>query len=507
MSVKLIKREENHYLEKDTEEKVSYDEISQIMREIPVGINRAKVLRLLSLQSTYCVNISRTTRIENIDIEVEDDASAAYITIEEYETYPEVDDILYALAKAKVCFGIDINAIKEIVNSAVPVERVVVASGKKPIDGKDGYIEYFISPPTKKPRMKKDGTVDYYSLDLFTTVKPGDIIARVHPPTQAINGISVLGKKIPAHKGKKAPIYLEKGVKLVDDEIISETMGVLRVFEDTIWIEECLTINGDVSLSTGNIEFDGNIRITGWVRSGLFVSSKAGSVEILGGIENAKVRANKDISIRLGVMGGDNTSLDAGGSVYAEFIQNAAVKAGKNIVVNKYIYNCQVIAGQRINIDGKNGTVMDSDVSAKTAFTANKIKGTPSSIRIKGMDRKSIVARLQNLSLQRLQVEKKLRHLTLNVKGLKEDKSRIEELQVNIDRYLDLRERLDNLKSRTVELEEILKEIPGDAFVSIRKNETEPLRIFVKNRIVTLGYGETAKIFYDPETEDITWMT
>ena len=506
MSVKLIKKEKNYYLEKDTEGKISYDEISQLVGELPMGINRAKVLRLLSLQNTYCAKISRTTRIESIDIEVEDDASAAYITIEEYEAYPEVEDILYALAKAKVCFGIDMDAIKEIVNSAVPVEHVVVARGKKPIDGKDGYIEYFISPPTKKPRMKEDGTVDYYSLDSFTVVKPGDIIAKVYPPTQAIDGTSVLGKKIPVHKGKKVSIYLKKGVKLVDNEVISETKGVLRVFENTIWIEECLTISGDASLSTGNIECDGNIRITGWVRSGLSVSSKTGSVEILKGIEDAKVRANEDISIKLGVTGGDNTLLDAGGSIYAGFIQNAVVKAGKSIVVNKYIYNCQVIAGQRIDIDGKNGAVMDSDVSAKVAFTANKIKGTPSSIRVEGMNRKSIITRLQDLYLQRLQMQKKLRHLTLSVRGLKKDKSRIEELQVNIDRYLDLRERLDNLKSRIIELEETLKEIPGDAFVSIRKNEAGPLKIFVKNRVVTLGYGETAKIFYDPETEDITWM-
>lgn len=56
--------------------------------------------------------------------------------------------------------------------------ELLVAQGKKPVDGTDGYYEYkFDTNFDGKPKLLPDGSVDYWSVHSIESVTAGQVIA------------------------------------------------------------------------------------------------------------------------------------------------------------------------------------------------------------------------------------------------------------------------------------------------------------------------------------------
>src|SRR5208337_4362272 len=91
-------------------------------------------------------------------------------------------------------------------------------------------------------------------------------------------------------------------------------------------------INGDVDLTTGNINFNGTVHITGSVRPGFKVQADS-DVIIERDVEDAHIIAGGNITIKNGVVGNESVHITARGDITARFIQNARIEAGKSITV------------------------------------------------------------------------------------------------------------------------------------------------------------------------------
>ena len=121
-------------------------------------------------------------------IEVSEDKSEVYLTLAPLTEPPgfSTDKIRRALADKGIKFGIDERVIALLEEEVKYKERILIASGMRPTDGKDGTIKYFFESNQK--------------------VKKGEKLAEIIPPEPGEDGITVFDKIIPARQVQKAEI-------------------------------------------------------------------------------------------------------------------------------------------------------------------------------------------------------------------------------------------------------------------------------------------------------------
>ncbi|MGB9809061.1 MAG: DUF342 domain-containing protein, partial [Caldanaerobacter sp.] len=235
-------------------------------------------------------------------VEVSRDRQQAYISLVEDPEgiIPTQEEILRVLASYKVIYGIKLNTVEEICRNPQNAKYVLVAEGKKPVNGEDGKIVFMIDiHSSTTPKILEDGTVDYKNLNLFKNVKKGQIIAQRIPPTQGEPGKNVFGEPIPAIKGKDVRLPLGKNTYIEGDNLIAAVDGHIVAVNNKVEVRTLLEVK-EVDTSVGNIKTVASVKITGNVKSGFVVESE-GNIEIFGVVEAATIIAKGNINIHKGI--------------------------------------------------------------------------------------------------------------------------------------------------------------------------------------------------------------
>ena len=283
-----------------------------------------------------------------------------------------IEAVQEKLNTSGVVFGIDQEAVKKAYNH--PGTRVICAKGQPQMDGKDAYIKYHVNTENKgRPVELEDGRVDFKDLNLFTMVRQGETLAEKVLPTPGVNGIDVLGQPILAKHGKDLPMPLGKNVQAEDNLIVAGISGQLLVQNNKINVLPVIEIKEDVDLSTGNIEFVGNVVVRGSVQAGFTVKAD-GNVEIYGTVSGGTVEG-KNVVIKTGIQGMHRGYVKAVENVVAKFIENATVYAGQDVMVNDVILHSRVSAGKRVIVEGRRGMITGGTITAGEEIRA-KVVGT-----------------------------------------------------------------------------------------------------------------------------------
>ncbi len=252
--------------------------------------------------------------------------------------------------------------------------RIVVAEGTPCVHGKDGYYYFMFKTelPTM-PKVKSDGSVDYKNVDLFELVKEGQKIAVFYPATSGNYGFTVKGKLLTPVKGKNPPKLTGSGFKLLDDGItyVAAVSGSISYYNYTIKISNLYHVKGDVTASSGNIRFNGDVHVSGFVGSGVTIEAD-GNIIIDGNVEAAIIKAGNDVLIRSGVSGRDEGMIKAGRNIYGKYFENIVLQADNNIESN-YILNCESIAMNTINVSGEKGAIVGGVTYAIYGINASVI--------------------------------------------------------------------------------------------------------------------------------------
>ena len=110
-------------------------------------------------------------------------------TVEE-EYHYTVDEVLEAVNRNSVIYGINCETISNMVEKRLMGREVLFAKGKPAVDGADGYFDfYFDSDLNHRPTVKSDGSVDYWSVHSVEVVKKGQTIANYCEPVAGEDGI------------------------------------------------------------------------------------------------------------------------------------------------------------------------------------------------------------------------------------------------------------------------------------------------------------------------------
>jgi len=253
------------------------------------------------------------------------------------------EEVIDACKKEGIKVELDEKLIEKQLLQVSPVE-VTIGKGIKPHEGKSGYIEYAVDMSAKPQFIadpKDDKAVDYRNSMQVTLVNIGDVLATVVPPTNGEEGMDVRGNAIAARPGANARYFLGEGVEEKDGKIIVTAPGTPNVQDDIIMIRRSYVLQGDVGLSSGNINFPGTVIIHGNVTEGFEVISEE-NVVVNGMIYDAKVRAKGYVKCSGGIQGKEKAEITAGSFVAAKFVSMATVVAEGDVVITKDILHSNI---------------------------------------------------------------------------------------------------------------------------------------------------------------------
>ncbi len=287
------------------------------------------------------------------------------------------DDVKKALDDARVIKGIDDEAIDFALSIENMLEPMAVAKGEAAVDGQPARIDYKFNPNGMPGRPKElvDGRVDFYNLDLIQNVEAGQVLAEKIPATPGSAGFTVTGEELLPRQGKDVMLAAGKNVELINDGLVAVATanGHVLLSGNKISVSNVLEIKGDVDFSTGNIDFNGSVVVKGSVNDGFTVKAD-GDIEIQGSISGGFIHCGGNLKVKNGVVGRNKGMIVCRGSVYTQFIENASVTSGQDIVVGEAIMHSNASAGKTVTVGGK-GVIVGGVVRAGEEIQA-KIAGS-----------------------------------------------------------------------------------------------------------------------------------
>jgi len=282
------------------------------------------------------------------------------VTLPKHSRPVTIELLADKLAAGGVVYGVDQDALaRACKHTGVDA---VVARGLRPVDGTDGYIRYAVDTENKvKLTEQADGRVDFKNIRLFTLVDQGQILGEKIPPTAGAMGKDVLGNDVVQRPGREAPLVVGKNVVLAENYLLAGAAGRLELENNRLQVLSVLEIKEDVDLSTGNIEFAGDVIIRGSVQQGMTVKAQ-GDVEICGIIGGGTVEG-RNIMVRRGIHGMNSGYVKATGNIVTQFVENAVVHAGKNVCARDVILHSRITAGGEVVVEGR-GVIAGGSVRA-----------------------------------------------------------------------------------------------------------------------------------------------
>lgn len=308
------------------------------------------------------------------------DKMKAFILVAEKGVRISKDRLLQSLKEKGVKTGIDYAMLERLENQGADGNMIILAAGRNPQPGADGWYEFFFDINIKKePKLLEDGSVDYQNIKWFELVRKGDVVAKYHEPEPGNPGLNILGDEVPAKKGRELPHLSRKGVTLEPDKktYVASMDGKIEYKGGGLEITNIL-IQDSVTQATGKVEFNGSVYVSGEVGDGAVIRAEK-DILVDGFVEGAVLEAGGDIILRRGNNGDGRGRLEAKGSIMGKFFERSDVKAGKHIHAN-YCLNSVLWAGGKIEIAGKNGSLAGGSAYAAQGINACNI-GNAAGIR------------------------------------------------------------------------------------------------------------------------------
>lgn len=270
------------------------------------------------------------------------------------------------LTQEGITYGIDRKMLSSLSKEIHFDTDLIIAVGKEPVEGINGYYEYHFSQDfSKKPTIRPDGSADFLSIKVIEVVHEGDLIATYHPAVMGMPGMNVRGKEIEPRMMRDMPPIGGRGFHRSDDNLYyyADMDGKIVLKGNRINISPVYEIDQDADMSIGNIDFKGDVVIHGGVKNGIRIHA-TGSITVDGLVELCDLHAGKDIYLLSGVKGGERTTIHAEGAITAEFIEYAIVSC-KGMLHADVLFNCLVNCDSKvITTAGKHSAIIGGYVTA-----------------------------------------------------------------------------------------------------------------------------------------------
>lgn len=346
----------------------------------------------------------------------------AYVDGELPATEFDVGDVKIMLHSEGIIHGIADEALIKafLAGDFGAGKRWAIATGTDAVPDTPPRIKYhFDTDPLKIGTLNEDGLMDWKERGQLPQVKEGDLLAEKIPGPRGRDGMDVYGKKIPAPKAREQRFKCGKGARRSEDgmQVHTTLSGIPKLSPaGEISVMPTLRIQGDISLETGHVVFDGHIEVTGAVEKGYRV--KGGSLQA-SEIRDAQIDMDGDITAMNGIFG---AAIRSGGNLKAGHIHNSDIILAGDMAVEKEIIESKIEANGRCLIN--DGIIISSAISARMGITAMDIgtRASKSSELTVGIDR---------------QMEREADAITKEIQELKEVRETLPKLLENLKNRSD----------------------------------------------------------------------
>lgn len=362
-------------------EVMEYLSMCGIMYDTPL-LNKGLADALSSQTGEYVFRLNNNPSMEvreSYSLNVSQDRMSASVRL-----YPPsvhgarltASDFLHDLSLKNITYGIYKEKIEALFANPVYCTDFLIVKGQEPRHGTDARIEYYFDTDLKaKPTLNDDGSVDFFHLNTISHCSKGDVLAKLFPADQGEYGRSIYDEKIKPRDVKNAVLHFGRNILLSEDRqvITAEVDGHVTLVEGKVFVSNVYEVE-NVDISTGDIEYDGSVKVNGNVCTNFTVRAK-GNIEVSGIVEGAYLEAGGNIIIARGMNGMARGVLKAEGNVIAKFIENAKVNAGGYVSAGSILHS-EVMAGTEIHVDGKRGFITGGRVCATNLINV-KTLGSP----------------------------------------------------------------------------------------------------------------------------------
>jgi hypothetical protein len=417
-------------------------------------------------------------------IKISPDKLRAYLIVESKNEIENlcVDDILNFVNSNGVVQGVKISEIQALLNDPKEGE-FLIAEGSPAINGKDGYVSFEFDVSRKTP---------------VRNVKAGEKIATVYPPTLGVDGFTVTGEILKAKSGKPADIFLGQNVAISESDssvIVATSDGNLVVNEDgTIEVSPVLSIEGNVDVTFGPLNFVGTLIVKGDIKSGAKVEVGK-NLEVYGNIEDADVEVKGNALIGGGFIGYGRGRLYAHGNVSLRYITNQNLVADGDVTIKREAVNANIVCGGRII--AKDAVIIGGTIMCKGGIEARSIGGAEYSKTV-------IIIGRRDKQVEKLKkITAEIRRLESYLEGIKSEIYALARLKIDWGELPEDQERQfqnlikwrDEIPRRLQHLEKLRKNLLDD----MRKAEKAKLIVYgtiYKNTYIEIN-GAKEEISFD----------
>ncbi len=288
------------------------------------------------------------------------------------------------LKQAGVTYGIDEQSICQIVREAAanePIQNQTVARGTPPVDGVDATFEILFqqAPTVGDFEVLPDGRVDYRRNIEIPAVKKDALLGRVHAPRAGRDGTDVLGNPALHKPGEEEALCPGENVRMQDNQLYAETDGYPSLNGSILSVYPTHVVESNVDYHTGNIEFNGNIIIKGDVLPGFEVKA-SGDITVMSNIDNAAVRAERDLIVYGGIVGDENIVVRCGRDLYCTYLQNATVEVEGDATVHRSAVQSSLSCSGKAYLTAGKGAFIGGSITAARGVEIN-VAGSASGVR------------------------------------------------------------------------------------------------------------------------------
>lgn len=281
-----------------------------------------------------------------------------------------MDDAQAALADAGVEKGVSLRALdtflgQQFKQPAGAHYSAIVAHGRMPKDGNDAKFVRLCPTAQDRvlsPQAKSGGKVDMRDLGAIITVNPGTPLMQRIPATAGENGFTVCGDVLPASAGKDFPLEPFEGTRIDpinSNMLIADSKGVPVALPRGMRVDDVLCFH-HVDVSTGHVDFDGSVIISGDVKDGMRVKA-TGDITVLGFVESATIESKSEITIMLGAIGRKRENneaftcnIEAVRTISIGYAQYCHIKSSQDLFIERQALHCDLSARRLIRVGKAN---------------------------------------------------------------------------------------------------------------------------------------------------------
>lgn len=319
----------------------------------------------------------RPYRDGEVEINTTEDMMKAFLTIIPPEGAGERTGREQVWSKIKergITRGLNEEAVERAVDTAEKgetVENLCIAEGQEPRHASRNQINFFVTfADSSKVTIKENGTADYKNLDNLTAVSKGQPIAHILPPEETgEDGWDITGKTLTARSFQGFDLEIGENIAKKEEEdggitLIAESDGKLLYDKKSISVQNIHVVDGSVGVKTGNVKFQGAVRIKGSVESGFSVIA-GDSIQIGEGVEGALLSSEGDVLINQGVKGGGKAVIRTKENIKAGFIEMSTLLSVKDIMIKNFCLRSVVKCNGKFQLMSEKGHLVGGTVRSK----------------------------------------------------------------------------------------------------------------------------------------------